>query len=77
MSPKAVNVDSVLKALPHLLTFPSKSYWVDYDEQADVLYVSFEEQQNADNSVLEDDAIIHHRQGEVVGITVLNASKHK
>lgn len=74
---KVVNVDSVLKALPHLLTLPSKSFWVDYDEEADVLYVSFEKPQNADNSVLEDEAIIHYRHGEVVGITVLDASKRK
>jgi uncharacterized protein YuzE len=50
---------------------------VDYDEEADVLYVSFEKPQNADNSVLEDEAIIHYRHGEVVGITVLDASKRK
>ena len=74
---KAVNVDAVLKALPHLLTLPSRSFWVDYDEEADVLYVSFEKPQNADNSVLENEAIINYRNGKVVGITVLDASKHK
>jgi len=73
---KVVNVDSVLKALPHLLSLP-RSFWVDYDKEADVLYVSFEKPQNADNSVLEDEAIIHYRHGEVVGITVLDASKRK
>ncbi len=74
---KAVNVESVMKALPHLLNLPSKSFWIDYDKEADVLYVSFEKPQNADNSMLEDDAIIHYRCGEVVGVTVLAASKHK
>ncbi len=74
---KTVNVDSVLKALPHLLTMPSRSFWVDYDEEADVLYVSFEKPQNADDSILENNAIINYRQGEVVGITVLAASKRK
>jgi len=74
---KAVNVQSVMKALPHLLNLPSKSFWIDYDDEADVLYVSFEKPQNADNSTMEDDAIIHYRKGEVVGITVLDASKRK
>lgn len=74
---KAVNVQSVMKALPHLLNLPSKSFWIDYDDEADVLYVSFEKPQNADNSIMEDDAIIHYRKGEVVGITVLDASKRK
>jgi hypothetical protein len=36
---KAVNVDSAVKALPHLLTYPPRSFWVDYKE-ADVLYVN-------------------------------------
>lgn len=75
---KVVNLDSVMKALPHLLQLPASSFWVDYDEEADVLYVSFEKAQKADNSVLQDDdAVIHFRQGEVVGVTVLHASKRK
>lgn len=72
-----MNVDSVMKALPHLLDLPSKSFWVDYDEEADVLYFSFEKPQNADDSVLKDNAIVHYRRGQVVGVTVLSASKLK
>lgn len=74
---KAVNMDAVMKALPHLLSLPTRSFWIDYDEEADVLYVSFQKPQNADNSILDDDAIINYRHGEVVGVTVLDASKHK
>jgi len=49
-----------------------------YEDEADVLYVSFEKPQNADNSVLEDDdAIIHYRRREIVGITILDESKRK
>ncbi|HPJ30584.1 MAG TPA: DUF2283 domain-containing protein [Methanothrix sp.] len=52
------------------------SIWVDYDEEADVLYVSFKKPSHADDSELtDDDVIIRREKGEVVGMTFLNASK--
>jgi uncharacterized protein YuzE len=51
---------------------------VDYDEVADVLYVNFKEQSHADNSDLtDDDVIIRYEEGQVVGMTFLNASKRQ
>jgi len=59
-----------------LLAMPARQIWTDYDEQADVLYISFRKPQQANDSVLEaDDRIYHYRDEELVGITVLNASK--
>jgi len=29
---QAVNIQSVMKAMPHLLKLPSKSFWIDYDD---------------------------------------------
>jgi uncharacterized protein YuzE len=66
--------------LPHtliapLLALPARHLWIDYDEQADVLYLSFRKPQQANDSVMEEEDIIYHYHGsEVVGITVLNAS---
>ncbi len=58
-----------------LLTLPARQLWIDYDEQADVLYISFRKPQQANDSVLEEeDTIYHYHDDEVVGITVLNAS---
>jgi len=51
-----------------------KRCWVDYDAEADVLYISFRKPQKADDSVMEDDVIYHYSGSELVGVTVLNAS---
>ncbi|MBI3943123.1 MAG: DUF2283 domain-containing protein [Chloroflexi bacterium] len=58
-----------------LLALPAHPVWIDYDAQADVLYISFRKPQQANDSVMEEEDIIYHyRDREVVGITVLNAS---
>jgi len=44
----------LLKSIPYLLSAPSKRMWIDYDEEADVLYISFEKPQGANDSVMED-----------------------
>jgi uncharacterized protein YuzE len=47
-----------------------------YDEEADVLYVNFKKPSHADDSLLtDDDIIIRYEKGQIVGITILNASK--
>ena len=73
---REAEVEKVSDLVPHLLGIPRKKIWVDYDEEADVLYVSFKKPSHADDSELaEDDVIIRREKGEVVGITFLNASK--
>lgn len=64
--------DELIKGLIRL---PARHIWVDYDDAADVLYISFRKPQEANDSVMEDDGrIYHYRDNELVGITVLNAS---
>ncbi len=53
----------------------SGQMWIDYDKGADVLYISFEKPQHADDSIMERDTIIHMRKKKVVGFTILHASK--
>jgi uncharacterized protein YuzE len=50
---------------------------VSYDAAGDVLYVHFaEEPVSADDSeFIEDDVVVRYRGDEVVGVTILNASK--
>lgn len=49
---------------------------VDYDSQADVLYINFGDKKEADDSdVTEEGVIIRSKQGKIVGLTVLNARK--
>jgi uncharacterized protein YuzE len=66
----------VLESLPHLLRLPSRQIWFDFDQEADVLYVSFERPQGAtDSELTEDGVLMRYRAGRLVGMTVLNASK--
>ena len=47
-----------------------------YDQEGDVLYISFGEPQEADDSDLTDEGVIVRlRDGRIVGLTILNATK--
>lgn len=73
---RAADVSRFLKAVPQLIRFPASRMWIDYDEQADVLYVSFRRPQRATNSEMRDDGIVIRKRGkEIVGLTILDASK--
>ncbi len=63
------------KMIQTILNLHRPSVSIDFDEQVDTLYISFEKPQRADDSVMEDDGnIYHYRTNDLVGITVLNAS---
>ncbi|PNW59134.1 UNVERIFIED_CONTAM: hypothetical protein BEN50_00580 [Euhalothece sp. KZN 001] len=64
----------ILKSIPYLLAAPSNQIWTSYDQEADVLYISFRKPQNANDSILENNFIYHYHDQNLVGITVLNAS---
>jgi uncharacterized protein YuzE len=66
-------INSILKSIPYLLKMPSKRTWVDYDEEADVLYISFRKPQQANDSIMEDDIIYHYDDKELVCLTILHA----
>ena len=69
------DVSSILKALPNMLRVPARRFWVDYDEEADVMYISFRRPQGATESRVREDGIILRTRGkEVVGLTILEAS---
>jgi uncharacterized protein YuzE len=66
----------VFEATPHLLKFPKNKLWIDYDEEADVLYLSFERPQKATDSEMRDDGVLlRYKRDKLVGITILEASK--
>ncbi len=67
--------NSVFRAVPFLIDFPTQRFWVDYDNEADVLYISFQRPQKATDSKMTDDGILlRYRGKQLVGITVLEAS---
>ena len=56
--------------------FPATKLWLDFDADADVLYISIRRPQAATETVETDDGILlRYRDQELVGITVLEASK--
>ena len=66
----------VFEATPHLLMFPRNKLWIDYDEEADVLYLSFQRPQKATESEMRDDGVLlRYKRDKLVGITILEASK--
>ena len=71
------NALSLSRAIPFLLGFPASRFWVDYDQEADVLYISFTRPQQATDTIPTDEGLLlRYRDSELVGITVLDASAH-
>ncbi|WP_292541379.1 DUF2283 domain-containing protein [Methanothrix sp.] len=77
----AAEIDSIEKIaalVPHLLDISHKKIWVDYDQEADVLYINFKKPAHAEDSELtDDDVIVRYDKGQVVGMTFLHASKRR
>ncbi|KKQ51807.1 MAG: hypothetical protein UT19_C0011G0012 [Candidatus Woesebacteria bacterium GW2011_GWB1_39_10b] len=70
-------INSTKKAVDDLINLSligKKRLWVDYDIEADVLYINFDKPEKADNSKEERGIITRSRKGKVVGLTILNAS---
>jgi uncharacterized protein YuzE len=70
-----VKTEPILRALPYLTRFPSRRFWIDYDQEADVLYISFKRPQNATDSKMSEEGILYrYRDEELVGLTILDVS---
>jgi len=73
-----IDIKEVVNLTPRLLSIPFKRIWYSYDEEADVLYMNFKKPNHADDSELtDDDIILRNEKGQLIGITVLHASKRK
>jgi uncharacterized protein YuzE len=69
-------LERIAKSSPVLAELPAYPVWIDYDREADVLYLSFERPQDAtDSLMLEDGILLRYRGDKLVGITILEASK--
>lgn len=68
-------LEPVMQAVPFLIRFPTDRIMIDFDREADVLYISLERPQKSTHSEMTDDGILmNYRDDRLVGITVLNAS---
>ncbi len=73
-----IAIDDFLKVMPAVRMAPKKTFWTTYDVDADVLYINFKKPSYADDSEMtDDDVIIRYEHGEVIGMTILNASQRK
>ena len=69
-------IQEYLKLIPAVNRSPQHSVWLTYDVEADSLYVNFKKPSHATDSEMTDDNIIVRYEGEeVIGCTVLHASK--
>ncbi len=69
-------IAEIFKATPHLLKFPTTKMWIDYDQEGDVLYISFKRPQKAtDSEMLENGILLRYRDDRLVGMTILDASR--
>lgn len=70
---EATAIKEIQSVLPYFLKH--KTTWSSYDEEADVLYLYFKKPNHADDSTMtDDDIIIRYEKGEMIGMTILNAS---
>jgi uncharacterized protein YuzE len=70
------NIEEYLRLVPTLRETPSHLLWSSYDAEADTLYVNFRKPSVAtDSELTDDDVIVRYENGEVVGLTILHASK--
>jgi uncharacterized protein YuzE len=70
------NIEEYLKLLPTLKRSPSNLLWSSYDPEADTLYINFKKPSQAtDSDITDDDVIVRYENEEIVGLTILHASK--
>lgn len=71
-----VDFNEYLKLIPVVNRTPQHSVWMTYDAEADTLYVSFKKPALAtDSEMTDDDVIVRYENNEIIGFTVLHASK--
>ena len=71
-----IDIQEYLKLIPAVKDSPQKYLWSTYDEEADVLYINFKKPSHATDSELTDeDVILRYENDEIVGLTILHASK--
>ena len=73
-----MTVQDYLNLIPAVRNAPKKYLWSSYDAEADVLYINFKKPSHAtDSELTSNDIIIRYEGKEVVGLTILNATKNK
>lgn len=70
------NLAEISDIMNVVLRSPHRYLWSSYDEEADVLYINFKKPAHAtDSEITNDDIIVRYEDDEVIGLTILHASK--
>jgi len=65
-------------AKSEIVSLSTEEMDVEYDEEADVLYISFNLNVPADDSELTDnDVVIRYKNGKIIGLTILHFSERR
>lgn len=70
-------INIIFQSIPLIRKYPSNYIWIDYDREADVLYINLEKPQRATDSILRDNVLVRKKGGKIIGLTILNASKFR
>jgi uncharacterized protein YuzE len=69
-------LNEIYNIVPHLVKLPETKMSLDYDKEVDTLYISFKRPQKAnDSEMLSNGILLRYKDKEIVGITILDASK--
>jgi uncharacterized protein YuzE len=71
-----IDPQEYLNLVPIVKAAPQRYLWSSYDPEADTLYINFKKPSHAtDSEITDDDVIIRYEGEEVVGLTILHASR--
>jgi uncharacterized protein YuzE len=69
-------IQEYLNLVPAVRHTPHGYLWSSYDSEADVLYINFKKPSQAtDSEFTDDDVIVRYEGEEIIGLTILHASK--
>jgi uncharacterized protein YuzE len=70
------DIQQYVRLIPVVRQSPQGYLWSSYDAEADVLYINFKKPSCAtDSEITDDDMIVRYEGVDVIGLTILHASK--
>lgn len=67
----------LVKIVPYVLGLHQNKIWIDYDEEADVLYVNFSYPSKSVEHEEDEDGVVRNydEKGKLVGLTIIGAKR--
>ena len=71
-------IHEFLRLMPAVRQSPQGNVWLSYDQEADTLYINFKKPSFAtDSELTDDDVIVRYENSEIIGFTILHASRRQ